>query len=140
MGEVKSRLVDAGLIPRAAPASRMSLDPVPAAAGLARRFVERTLTDCPDECRDAAVLVTSELVTNAVLHGRTTVQLEVVTARDRVLVAVTDGGSRRLERRPPDDSREGGRGLVVVESVADRVGTIDHGTGKTVWALLRLPA
>ena len=140
MGEVKAKLADAGLIPRAAAVSRMSFDPVPAAAGLARRFVANTLSGCPPESREAAVLVTSELVTNAVLHGRTTVQLDVVTARDRVLVAVTDGTSDRLQRRPRDDAREGGRGLVVVESVADRVGTIDHDAGKTVWAMLRLPA
>ena len=88
---------------------------------------------------DEAELLVSELVTNAVLHARTPLALRVVLADDCLRVAVTDE-SRWLPRPQPKDlDRVGGRGLALVEMLADQWG-VEHGSAsKTVWFELNRP-
>ncbi|MFE6165075.1 ATP-binding protein [Streptomyces sp. NPDC056486] len=99
----------------------------------------------PDDLAETAVLLLSELMTNAVRHGRVPVGREV-GAR-----CVLDGGVLRVEvadasdvlPRPreagPDD--ESGRGLALVELLADAWGADPrpYGIGKTTWFELGLP-
>lgn len=105
----------------------------------ARRLVRRVLAACPPELVEAASLVVSELVTNAVLHARTAIG---------VAIQVLEGGGVRLEvsddspalprqRRYSQDSSTG-RGLVLVEALSGRWGVArwEDATGKTVWAEL----
>lgn len=91
---------------------------------------------------DAASVILSELVTNAVksVPGG---EIEVgVRVRDGWLRLEVTDGSPRLRRVPdaPSLTSEGGRGLFVVEALADKVGVEprsgESGTGKTVWAML----
>lgn len=107
---------------------------------LARRFTADVLTVWGVSDCDSALLITTELVTNAVAHtvGFCELRLE---ATDGVLrVEVTD----RSTRLPTfaalsvdvDQDSEGGRGLVIVDALADWSGVVDHGVGKTVWAEL----
>ena len=63
-----------------ADAHHLDLDPVAPSVGLARAFVGRVLGDLRRDDLDVAVLLTSELVTNAILHTRTPVQVGVLTA------------------------------------------------------------
>lgn len=123
----------------------LSLEGVPSSVRRAREFVRTTLGDVDGDERDTAVLLASELVTNAVLHAGTPVELGIVVDRDLALVCVADGeddGSAVLTRRHGPD-RHGGRGLALVEGLSDRWGTETYADGKTVWFTLsvaHLPA
>jgi anti-sigma regulatory factor (Ser/Thr protein kinase) len=103
----------------------------------ARSAVAAVLTAWGHADRDtleAAVLVTSELVTNAVLHGGGCLGLHVESHDGRVVLSVTDGSAVVPERRPPD--ARGGRGLAIIERLCTRWGVHDHEGGKRVWAEL----
>jgi anti-sigma regulatory factor (Ser/Thr protein kinase) len=82
----------------------------------------------------AAALVTSELVTNAVLHGGGWLSLHVESHDGRLIIAVTDGSAVVPQRRPPD--ARGGRGLAIIDSLSTRWGVHDHEGGKRVWVEL----
>ena len=91
----------------------------------------------PDQ-REDLLLVVSELVTNAVLHGAEPIVVTVVRAPERVLVEVTDGATDSSPHsvRPRPDA-ETGRGLSVVTRLAAAWGwRASPGRGKTVWAEL----
>ena len=102
----------------------------------ARRFVEQEcqrLSVGDDRCDDA-VLMASELVTNAILHGRSETRIRVVslTGQD-VRVEVSDDNSRHPEPVSQDDAALDGRGLMIVESLCLQWGVRDEDIGKTVW-------
>ena len=93
---------------------------------------------------DPAAHVVAELASNAVTHGR-------VPGRDFRLLVYVVGGTLRIEvtdtrgdRRPhaelPPPDAESGRGLLLVEALADRWGVMEGpAPRKTVWAELTLP-
>ena len=116
----------------------LEYSPYPRSVSLARRWGARLLTEwgMPQLAGDAAVLLT-ELAINAVLHGALPgrlfrVRLTLVGATLRI--AVTDPrGERVPRRRAPDPDDQFGRGLVIVEMLADRWGVEEHEIGKTVW-------
>jgi anti-sigma regulatory factor (Ser/Thr protein kinase) len=96
---------------------------------------------CEPGTREDLLLVVSELVTNAVVHGSEPIVVTMVRAPERVRVEVTDGAagsSPHSNRRPPADA-ESGRGLSVVTRLAVAWGwSATPGSGKTVWAELPL--
>jgi anti-sigma regulatory factor (Ser/Thr protein kinase) len=83
---------------------------------------------------DAAAVVVSELVTNAVRHGGGCVALALESHDRRVVVSVADGSSVVPRRRDPDD--EGGRGIALIEALSDGWTVENHRGGKRV--LVRL--
>lgn len=89
------------------------------------------------ERRDVAVLLVSELVTNGVLHAGTPVGVAAGFDGDTLAVAVTDGVPGGIDGGPwPDRHPRGapsGRGLRIVDSLADDWGVSVHDQGKTVW-------
>jgi anti-sigma regulatory factor (Ser/Thr protein kinase) len=122
----------------------LELAPARRAPRLARAFAADTLESwaVPAEEVEAVQLVVSELVTNAVLHApeSTSITLELVLTREAVRVMVSDGSSH--EPRPPwrqaSWSAQGGRGVTLVDTIADRWGTEPRSPrGKTVWCELR---
>ena len=115
------------------------LDPVPSSVGLARSLVRESLAGFDRDARDVALLLTSELVTNAILHARTPVQLGVLVDGGRALVCVADRlpESPALSPRAHSHDRPGGRGLALVEDLADTWGTTTYTGGKTVWFVLQ---
>jgi two-component sensor histidine kinase len=91
---------------------------------------------------DDVVLVATELVTNAIRHGEPLSggQVTVTWQVDgrEVLIHVTDGGGSSQPRvRHPSPRETSGRGLALVEALADRWGVDDSANGTTVWAALR---
>lgn len=123
--------------PGASP-SYVDLDPVPASVGIARSFVRETLSAVDEDPRDVALLLASELVTNAILHARTPVQVGVLHDGDNVLVCVADRRDDTPDLLPQDKSgdRPGGRGLALVDDLASQWGTQRFIGGKTVWFVL----
>ena len=123
----------------AATEHQADLDPVPASVGLARSLVRESMAGFDGDARDVALLLTSELVTNAILHARTPVQLGVLVDGGRALVCVADRlpESPALSPRAHSHDRPGGRGLALVEDLADTWGTTTYTGGKTVWFVLQ---
>ena len=117
---------------------RRRLDPRPESARLARQLVLEALTDVGrSDLVDVVGLLVSELVTNAIVHARTPIDLEVVAGPVGVRVAVHDGSPNQPTPRHYGASATTGRGLELVELLSDRHGTdADPGSetgGKTVW-------
>ncbi len=82
---------------------------------------------------DIAQLLTSELVTNAVIHGRSPVTVTTVLNDGLLRVEVSDDNSRHPELRLTDDRALDGRGMHIVALLATRWGVTDQPLGKTVW-------
>jgi anti-sigma regulatory factor (Ser/Thr protein kinase) len=114
------------------------LRPTPESTPLARGVVRRLLDGALDaDALDTAELCVSELVTNAILHASTDVELSVTLERQRVRLAVRDQSSElpTLERHTRTAST--GRGLAMVIAIADAWGIERHDyRGKTVWCEL----
>ncbi|MHB1585182.1 MAG: ATP-binding protein [Acidimicrobiales bacterium] len=127
----------AGTTPRSA---RLALPAGPDSPGQARRFVQRQLSGWGlDGLVDDISLVTTELVTNAVLHARS--ELEVVLeVGDRVRLEVHDRSVRLPAMRTPSTLTATGRGLRLVELLAGTWGAEPTGTGKVVWCEFAMPA
>lgn len=118
----------------AAISASVHLRPVPASVSLARRFVRATLSgwDLQDAAEIAALLV-SELVTNAVLHARSDIDLVVDTADERIRVEVQDAIPITPALRPHDNEALTGRGLALVDSFSSGWGVEPLPKGKSVW-------
>ena len=110
-----------------------------ASAGKARRFVRRSCQGwATAEVVDVAALLTSELVTNAVVHACSpaTVVLRRSEAALRVAVSDEGGGVPAVDRHRKNG--EGGRGLALVDDLSASWGVVPLETGKAVWFTLRL--
>jgi anti-sigma regulatory factor (Ser/Thr protein kinase) len=115
-----------------APSLHLDLDPTPAAARQARVFFADHV-ELDGETADAAALCVSELVTNGVLHARTPLVVGVTLGAEQVFVCVADRAPGQPAPQPSDDSRPSGRGLVLVEALADQWGVCTTDGGKAVW-------
>ncbi|MFS8200050.1 ATP-binding protein [Streptomyces sp. CWNU-52B] len=128
----------------------MRFTSTPRGARLARRLIAHRLNDWghpyASATNETVTLITAELTANAVRHGH-------VPGRDfHVRLTQTDGTLRievtdsRSEKLPatgtPDPDGESGRGLLLVEALADDWAAVPrtNGPGKTVWAELHPPA
>jgi two-component sensor histidine kinase len=85
-----------------------------------------------DDLRDAAALLTSEVVTNSVLHARTDVEVTVSRLDDGVAVEVSDGSRRAPVRRLQLEEATTGRGVELLQQLAGQWGVTLHADGKTV--------
>lgn len=110
---------------------------VPEAVRHARRFTRRTLRTwgVSRDSLDAALLVVSELVTNALVHTGGPVRLDLSLVNHRLRLAVADS-SPRSPVKPASIGWEatGGRGILLVGAVSEAWGTIPVSGGKQVWA------
>jgi anti-sigma regulatory factor (Ser/Thr protein kinase) len=111
-----------------------AISPEPGEVARVRRLLTDTLhTWHTGIAADIAVLLASELVTNAILHGKPPLGLRV-TLRGRTLrVEVTDRQWARVMASPVPPDATSGRGLVLVEALATRWGCEEAGRQKTVW-------
>ncbi|MGV9347062.1 SpoIIE family protein phosphatase [Streptomyces spiralis] len=106
----------------------------PASAAAARRFVAEALAGAPSDLVHTAQLLVSELVTNAVLHARTQVEVGVRVHGGRVRVQVGDERpSRGLVPQDCPPYAGTGQGLALVEHLASRHGVHADDRQKTVW-------
>ncbi|CAL9532181.1 ATP-binding protein [Streptomyces sp. Tu 3180] len=124
---------------------QLEIRPDPAEVGRARRWARSRLAgagiEADEPLAETLILLVSELVTNAVVHtgcpavlrlslpgaeaGEATVRLEVADRSDRAPVPRCAG-----------DEATGGRGLALVDGLADRWGWSSEGAGKRIWCEL----
>jgi anti-sigma regulatory factor (Ser/Thr protein kinase) len=117
----------------------------PAQVSAARAFITRTMT-ATGKARtidsDAATLLTSELVTNAIQHTASgaddgTVTIVVIDLPDGVLVEVIDDGSADMPVVKSDLLATDGHGLYLVQQLTAQWGYLRDPAGTTVWFHLR---
>src|SRR3954449_2288443 len=114
-------------------ARSLRLPPTARSTTQARRFVLDALAEWGlDQLRDTAALLTSELVTNSVLHARTEVEVSVERIDDGVSIEVTDGSRRSPTRRMQNEQATTGRGVELLEQLAGSWDVTVHPDGKTV--------
>jgi anti-sigma regulatory factor (Ser/Thr protein kinase) len=99
----------------------------------ARRFVTAALGSCSEDTVEVARLLTSELVTNALVHARSSFDVGVSEDGGVVRVAVTDQGQGAPVVAPDLRTAEGGRGLRLLDVLAIAWGVEERLPGKTVW-------
>lgn len=107
----------------------------------ARRFVINALKRWGHgELADTAALLTSEVVTNAVLHARTPVDVVVRQLRDGVAVEVSDGSPVRPRGRRTTPQSTNGRGMALLDRLATTWDVKVRSNGKTVRFTLKTGA
>lgn len=114
----------------------VDLPPVAASVPVARHVVLdllRVWQSAHD--RDDAALLVSELVANVVDHvqGEALLRLELALSDGWLRISVADGSAVRPVIRELDEGRPRGRGLQLVQAIADRWGAEDHEGGKRIW-------
>ena len=82
---------------------------------------------------DRVLLLTSEVVTNAILHARTPLRLTAILDAGQVVVRVYDTLRTPPRRRTYRTDAGTGRGMHLVEALADRWGVDETSAGKCVW-------
>ncbi|HSC02768.1 MAG TPA: ATP-binding protein [Solirubrobacteraceae bacterium] len=111
----------------------LQLLPTSHTPGIARRrLVERFAPELDTDRLQDAMLLTSELVTNALIHGRGRIEVSALLDESRLTVDVTDQGDG-FERVPRERGLDtvGGHGLYIVDALASRWGI--HRGSSHVW-------
>lgn len=104
------------------------------AVGAARRFAAATLESWGrGDLVDTVALLVSEVVTNVVLHAGTAGELVVERRDGRVRIEVHDGTGQLPQRKAYGEEASTGRGLALVELLADDWGAEPTDAGKRVW-------
>jgi serine phosphatase RsbU (regulator of sigma subunit)/anti-sigma regulatory factor (Ser/Thr protein kinase) len=122
------------------PAAGLSIDDNVRAVHQARSFTRATLGEwsLPESLLRDAILLVSEMVTNAIVHGRAPIQLRLRQAREHLLVEVDDTATAVPRKLRPTSSDIHGRGLQLIAMMADEWGTRPIHDGKSVWCALEL--
>ncbi|MGH8957639.1 MAG: ATP-binding protein [Acidimicrobiia bacterium] len=110
-----------------------SFPPESRSASAARKFVLGAGWSDDDDVNLRLATVVSEIVTNAILHARTAFLVTVLTTGETIRVAVRDKSADLPIRRLYHDLQPTGRGLQIIEALADRWGVAKEPEGKTVW-------
>lgn len=114
----------------------------PEGASFARRAMARSaeLWRLDRELTETALLLVSELATNAIRHGTPPVRLSLRLDADRLRVEVTDSSPALPRVAHPGPDQTSGRGLQIVQQLAARWGaTASRTLGKTVWFEMLTP-
>ena len=119
--------------------ARTTFAPLPETPSLARHFIRTVLADhCDTHTIYAAELMVSELVTNAVVHAVSDVEVQVESSPRRTRIEISDEGVEWvLTAGIRDDAAERGRGLTIVAACALRWGRHLSDGRTTVWFEVR---
>ncbi|MFE0802988.1 ATP-binding protein [Streptomyces sp. NPDC058812] len=127
---------------------QLEVRPDPSEVGRARRWARSRLAgagiQADEPLAETLVLLVSELVTNAVVHTGSSAVLRLVlpgavaeeAEEATVRLEVDDASDRAPVPRCVDGEATGGRGLALVDGLADRWGWSREGTGKRIWCEL----
>ncbi|HWE67791.1 MAG TPA: SpoIIE family protein phosphatase [Acidimicrobiales bacterium] len=111
----------------------LRLEPVVESTPMARHWINAHLRDTPTEVAECAALLTSELVTNAVLHAGTPLSVTLHLMSDRIRVDVADGSSVVPSIKDYGADAATGRGLTLFDTLASDWGVQIVDGGKIVW-------
>jgi anti-sigma regulatory factor (Ser/Thr protein kinase) len=116
----------------------LRLPPRPTAGRAARGFLTRTLLDWRSNTAiETGCLIISELVTNAVRHSATDIEVAIGKHERLLRIAVHDHTRSLPQTLHPVPTRTGGRGIAVVEALSRSFGVLTTANpGKVVWAVL----
>ncbi|MFG2293961.1 ATP-binding protein [Streptomyces sp. NPDC048603] len=116
---------------------QLEVGPDPAEVGRARRWARSRLAGSgigdDEPLAETLILLISELVTNAVVHTGCPAVLRVLFGGPGVRVEVADASDRPPAPRHAAGDDTGGRGLELVDGLADRWGWQREGAGKRIW-------
>jgi anti-sigma regulatory factor (Ser/Thr protein kinase) len=124
---------------------QLEIRPDPAEVGRARRWARSRLAgsgiEADEPLAETLILLVSELVTNAVVHTGCPAVLRLslpdeATESATVRVEVADTSCTAPVPRCADGDETGGRGLALVDGLADRWGWSAEGAGKRIWCEL----
>jgi anti-sigma regulatory factor (Ser/Thr protein kinase) len=114
--------------------ANIELPAEPGSPGEARRLVANVLRGIKSPADiDVVVLLTSEVVTNAVVHAGTSVGLVVRDVHEGIQIEVSDGDKHMPEVDRHDVESVSGHGMSLVALLSQSWGAIPTGEGKTVW-------
>jgi hypothetical protein len=99
------------------------------------------LSGVSGEVSDAVALIASELASNSVRHAASTFNVRVEQLPHQIHIEVEDNGDGEPAIRSPGLADTSGRGLRIVQALADEWGVVPkaHTPGKTVWVRIALP-
>lgn len=121
---------------------QLEVGPDPAEVGRARRWARSRLVGSgigdDEPLAETLILLISELVTNAVVHTGCPAVLRMLfggggATAGTVRVEVADASDRPPLQRHAEGDETGGRGLELVDGLADRWGWLPEGAGKQIW-------
>jgi anti-sigma regulatory factor (Ser/Thr protein kinase) len=117
----------------------LALPAEPSSAAAARHSLAAYCRDhgVPTQLTDDALLVISELVTNAVLHAGTPTMAWAEYEPGSITVAVVDGSSSLPALLAPSERRESGRGVAIIDELGATWGLIRTSLGKIIWVNIR---
>lgn len=124
---------------------QLEIRPDPAEVGRARRWARSCLAgsgiEADEPLAETLILLVSELVTNAVVHTGCPAVLRlslpgVATGSATVRLEVADTSCQAPVQRCAEGDETGGRGLALVDGLADRWGWSAEGAGKRIWCEL----
>lgn len=129
-----ARLPDGPLASR-----QVVLPPVASSVPEGRAFVRKALTawHC-ESCADEALLLSSEVLTNALRHAAGPIDLRVRRTTRELTVEVADRNPQMPQPREAGEEEESGRGLLLVRALASEWGVRPTDEGKSTWFTLRL--
>lgn len=116
--------------------STYELPSQPSSARLARRLARGAMGGCAEPVVETAELLITELISNAVRHAASPPVMRIDVESGTVRVAVSDTSPKTPDVRQPDLEAEGGRGLLLVESLATSWGWTRTSDGKQIWFTL----
>lgn len=121
-------------------AGALTLGRHPSEVERGRRFVADACRDYPGDLAGTAMLLASELVTNAVEHGDGGITVLVTLSGSTLLVEVSDESPALPAPRCASTQDEGGRGLLILDTLATTWGVTltEGGGGKSVWFTLEV--
>lgn len=117
----------------------LRLASAPVSASEARKVLRQLLADAGREVwLEAAELACTEIISNAVLHAHTPIDVKIILTAEQLRVEVRDFSPALPVQRSYPGEATTGRGMALVAALVDEHGVSDiDGTGKTVWFTLR---
>ena len=116
----------------------LTLDSTPESVRISRELVRRTLHSIDADLVEVAAILTDEMVANAVKHGRPPISLSIESDNDGIVISVADCGPGFPVARTVSHTDENGRGLMIIDILADEWGVVPLYRGKQVWFRLHV--
>jgi anti-sigma regulatory factor (Ser/Thr protein kinase) len=113
---------------------RIELPPKPSSPSRARDFLRELFErwEIDGVAKEDGALLVTEIVTNAILHAKSSVVVEISRVDNTVEVAVTDSGGGVVRLQEPEPDSVTGRGLRLVDRLSSKWSVTENRVGKTV--------